>query len=162
MVPSPMKATRQNHALEHATIALILQRKGVNTKIAGRAALGGFYVYGNLSTSIVEEAAQEALNRLRNGENELALSPFCGTNIAIAGLLAAIASMFALGNRNRFTSLPRVIVASIAAVLAAQPLGKLVQKHLTTYTDLEGMRVTKITKSGLGPWTSHRVDTTSI
>lgn len=157
-----MKATRQNHALEHATIALILQRKGVNTKIAGRAALGGFYVYGNLSTSIVEEAAQEALNRLRNGENELALSPFCGTNIAIAGLLAAIASMFALGNRNRFTSLPRVIVASIAAVLAAQPLGKLVQKHLTTHTDLKGMRVTKITKSGLGPWTSHRVDTTSI
>ena len=126
--PNPILATRQNHALEHATIAILLQRSGVNTRIAGRASAGGFHLYGNLSTPVVEDAAKEALRRLKNGEAELALSPFCGTNIAVAGILAGVASILAMGSGNRFLNLPRVILATMVAVLAAQPLGKLVQK----------------------------------
>ena len=157
--PGPILATRQNHALEHATIALLLQRSGVNTRIAGRASVGGFHLYGNLPTSMVEDAAREALRRLKNGERELAFSPFCGTNIAVAGILAGVASVLAMGSGNRFLNLPRVFLAAIAAVLAAQPLGKLVQKRLTTHTDLDGMVITAVSKSGIGPWASHRIDT---
>ena len=157
---NPILATRQNHALEHATIAILLQRSGVNTRIAGRASAGGFHLYGNLSTPVVEDAAREALRRLRNGEAELALSPFCGTNIAVAGILAGVASILAMGSSgNRFLNLPRVILATMVAVLAAQPLGKLVQKRLTTHTDLSSMAITAVSKSGLGPWSSHRIDT---
>ncbi len=157
--PNPILATRQNHALEHATIAILLQRSGINTRIAGRASVGGFNIYGNLSTPVVEDAAQEALRRLNNGERELALSPFCGTNIVVAGILAGVASILAMGSGDRFLNLPRVILATIVAVLAAQPLGKLVQKRLTTHTDLNGMVITAVSRSGLGPLSSHRIDT---
>ena len=157
--PNLILATRQNHALEHATIAILLQRSGVHTRIAGRASAGGFHLYGNLSTPVVEDAAREALRRLKNGERELALSPFCGTNIAVAGILAGVASILAMGSGNRFLNLPRVILATMVAVLAAQPLGKLVQKRLTTHTDLSSMAITAVSKSGLGPWSSHRIDT---
>lgn len=157
--PGPILATRQNHALEHATIAILLQRSGVNTRIAGRASTGGFHIYGNLPTNLVEDAAREALRRLKNGEGELALSPFCGTNIAVAGILAGVASVLAMGSSNRLINMPRVVLAAIAAVLAAQPLGKLVQKRLTTQTDLDGMIITAVSKSGIGPWASHRVET---
>lgn len=159
---SPITATRQNHALEHATIAIILQRKGVHTRVAGRATTGGFHLYGSLPTKLVKEAAYEALERLRSGEGELALSPFCGTNIAVAGALAGLVSLVAVGNRNRLLSLPRVLVASIGAVLAAQPLGKLAQKHLTTTSDMSNLQIVRISRSGLGPWTAHKIETTRI
>ncbi len=156
---NPVNATRQNHALEHATIALLLQRLGINTRIAGRATAGCFYVYGNLPTEMVEEAAHEALARMKNGERDLAVSPFCGTNIAVAGTLAGLVSMIALGNRNRMLGLPRVLVAAIGAVLAAQPLGRLVQKHLTTTPDLTNLHIAKVTKAGWGPAVSHKIKT---
>lgn len=157
--PNTIQAIRQNHALEHATIAILLQRGSIHTRIAGRASPGGFHVYGNLPTSLVEEAAHEALRRLKNGERDLALSPFCGTNIAVAGILAGLASILAMGSGNRLLNLPRVVLAAIIAVLAAQPLGKIVQRRLTTYADMGAMAITGVSKSGVGPWPSHRIDT---
>ena len=157
--PGAILSTRRNHALEHATIAVLLRHSGVNTRIAGRASPGGFHIYGNLSTETVEASAREALRRLKAGERELALSPFCGTNLAVAGILAGLAALLAMGSGSRLSNLPRVLLAAVAGVLAAQPLGKLVQKRFTTQTDVEGMIITSVSKSGLGPWTSHRVET---
>ena len=157
--PNPIQATRQNHALEHATIAILLQRSSIHTRIAGRASPGGFHIYGNLPTPQVEEAAHEALRRLKNGERGLALSPFCGTNIAVAGVLAGLASILVMGSGNRFLNLPRVVLAAIIAVLAAQPIGKIVQSRLTTHADLGEMVITGVSRSAVGPWPSHRIDT---
>lgn len=157
--PNPIQAIRQNHALEHATIGILLHRGNIHTRIAGRATPGGFHVYGDLPTPLVEEAAHEALRRLKNGERDLALSPFCGTNIAVAGILAGLASILVMGSGNKFLNLPRVVLSTILAVLAAQPLGKMVQKRLTTHADLRGMVITGVSKSGVGPWPSHRIDT---
>ncbi len=157
--PNPIQATRQNHALEHATIAILLRNSNIHTRIAGRATPGGFHVYGNLPTPLVEEAAHEALRRLKNGERELAVSPFCGTNIAVAGILAGLAAILVMGSGNRFLNLPRVILSTIIAVVAAQPLGKIVQRRITTYADLGEMVITGVSKSGVGPWPSHRIDT---
>lgn len=157
--PNPIQATRQNHALEHATIAILLRRGSIHTRIAGRASPGGFHVYGNFPTPLVEEAAHEALRRLKNGERDLAISPFCGTNIAVAGILAGLAAVLVMGSGNRMLNLPRVILSTIIAVLIAQPLGKIVQRHLTTYADPGGMVITGVSRSGVGPWPSHRIDT---
>ena len=158
-LPNPIQATRRNHALEHATIAILLRRSSIHTRIAGRASPGGFHVYGNFPTPLVEEAAHEALRRLKNGERDLALSPFCGTNIVIAGILAGLASILVMGSGNRLLNLPRVVLATIIAVLAAQPLGKIVQRRLTTYADMGEMVITGVSRSGVGPWPSHRIDT---
>ena len=157
---SPVTATRQNHALEHATITLLLQRSGINTRIAGRASVGCFYIYGNQPTDLVKEAAYDALARLKRGERGLAISPFCGTNIAVAGALAGLASLVALGGGNRLLNLPRVLVAAIGAVLVGQPLGRLAQKHFTITSDLDNMDIVRITRSGWGPVATHKIETT--
>ncbi len=156
---SPITVTRQNHALEHATIALMLQKLGINTRIAGRATHGSFYLYGSFPTQLVTEAAHQALARLQRGEAGLAVSPFCGTNLAVAGVLAGIASLVAVGGKNRVLNLPRVLIAALGAVIAAQPLGRLVQKRLTTEADLDNLQIQRITKHGFGGASYHKVET---
>lgn len=158
---SSLIATKQNHALEHATIALLLERTGINSKIAGRAGVGCFYIYGNQPTELIKEAAYEALDRLKNGEHELAISPFCGTNIAVSGGLAGLASLIALGSGNRLLNMPRVLIAAIVAVILGQSIGKLAQKHFTITSDIENMEIMKITRSGWGPAGTHKIETTT-
>jgi hypothetical protein len=81
-------SVRRNHALEHATIAILLGKVGPNTRLVGRASTDGFYIYGNVPTDKIGESAAEALARLKQGESQLAISPLCGTNLAVAGILA--------------------------------------------------------------------------
>src|SRR3990170_6815153 len=133
MIKRIINAIRRNHALEHATIAVLLTRQGHHTRVLGRAAPDGFYIYGDIPTERLREFADEGLARLQRGESHLAVSPLCGTNLAVAGLLAGFASYVAVGSRsNRLESLPGALMAAMLAVLAAQPLGRLVQKHFTT------------------------------
>ena len=155
MVDRMIAAVRRNHALEHATISILLGKAGQQTRVVGRATLDGFYIYGDIPTDAIRQAASEGLARLKAGEWQLAISPLCGTNLAVAGMLAGLASLLALGNRGRFERLPNVLTAAILAVVAAQPLGRLVQKHLTTSADLAGLEIVAVSPVG-GPLTRLR------
>src|SRR5688572_24495883 len=104
-----VSATRRNHALEHATVAVLLQRLGTTIRLAGRSTATGFYLYGNLPTDAVESATHEALARLKAGEADLAVTPQCGTNLAVSGILAALVSTAAMGNQRRADRLPNAI-----------------------------------------------------
>jgi hypothetical protein len=158
MKTQPVQWTRQNHALEHATITILLHRMGESPPpIAGRSDPDGFSVYGNIRTEALEDAVAEALRRLQSGEHDLAVSPFCGTNIALGGFLAAAGSALAIGSGNRVARFPNAILAATFAVLLSRPLGRIAQKYVTTSPDLHGVRVRAITKSGWGPFSSHRV-----
>ena len=152
-------SVRRNHALEHATIAVLASRLGRDVRLVGRATRSGFYLYGDMPAEGVRESAVEALQRLRRGESHLAVSPMCGTNLAVAGLLAGFSSLLALGNRSRLERAPNVLLASMLAVLAAQPLGRLMQKHVTTSPDLSDTELVGIRQGGRGPGRFHRVDT---
>ena len=153
-------AVRRNHALEHATVSILLGRLGPGVRMVGRATRNGFYIYGNLPTDHVQEAAEEGLVRLKRGEAGLAVSPLCGTNLAVAGLLAGGSSLLALGsNRGRLERLPNVLLSAMLAVLAAQPLGRLVQRHVTTSPDLAEMEIVAVHPGGHGPAPYHRVET---
>src|SRR3990170_4467246 len=133
MLKRIINRVRRNHALEHATISVLLSRHGQHTRVLGRAAADGFYIYGDVPTDRLREFAHEGLARLQRGESHLAISPLCGTNLAVAGLLAGFAAYSAVASRNsRPESLPGALMAAMLAVLAAQPLGRLVQKHFTT------------------------------
>src|SRR5260221_12742627 len=79
--------TRRNHGLEHATVH-VLSSRIKNLSIAGRSDHTGFYLCGQVSTSDVESAAAEALQRMRNGEDELAVHPNCGTGWGPTGGMA--------------------------------------------------------------------------
>src|SRR3972149_2826028 len=106
MLKQLVNAVRRNHALEHATISVLLDRLGHHRRVRGRAAPDGFYIYGDISTESLREFAYEGLTRLQRGEAHLAVSPLCGTNLAVAGLLAGLGSYPALAARGELTSRP--------------------------------------------------------
>ena len=144
MLKSLVNSLRRNHALEHATISILLSRHGP-MRIVGRAVGDGFYIYGDVTTERLGELADEALERLQKGEAHLAVSPLCGTNIAVAGVLAGLGSYAAMGaGPRKIGGVSGAIMAAMLAVVAAQPLGRLVQKHYTTSPDLEGVRIVSV------------------
>lgn len=152
-------ALRQNHALEHATVALLTRRVGLNVRLVGQATTAGFYVYGNVPTDAIQEAATEGLARLQNGERDLALSPLCGTNISIAGIMAGVACLLALGGKDRRRRLPIAILAATWAIIAAQPVGRIAQKYLTTSADLSDVSIKRITRRGTRTRILHKIET---
>ena len=87
---------RRNHALEHGTITLLLQRASLHRVVAGNAMPGGFFVYGDVPTETLSACATDAMERMRQGERDLAVSPFCGTNIVVAAALATVGTLAAL------------------------------------------------------------------
>ena len=109
---------RQNHALEHATISLLIKKLDANVRIIGKSTFDGFYIYGNVPSKAVREAATDSLVRLKGGERELAVSPHCGTNIVIAGIMAGVACFIALGGKNRGQRLSLAIMMATGAILA--------------------------------------------
>ena len=150
---------RRNHALEHATIAVLLGKVGPNTRLVGRASSDGFYIYGKVPTDKIHESAAEALARLKKGESQLAVSPLCGTNLAVAGVLAGLASLLALGNRSRWERLPNVLMAAVVAVVGAQPLGRVVQRYVTTSADVQDLEIVGVTATARGLAPLHKVRT---
>ena len=151
---------RPNHALEHATISVLTRKVGLNVRMVGRTTTDGFYLYGDIPTEAIREAAKEGLARLQGGEQELAVSPFCGTNIAVAGIMAGIACLLALGGKDRKRQVTRAIVVATWAIIAAQPVGRIVQKYLTTTPSLANVTIKRITRRGIGTRILHKIETT--
>jgi hypothetical protein len=150
-------ATRRNHALEHGTVSILLGRAGPNVRLVGRAVADGFYIYGRVSTDLLALCADEALARLQRGESGLAVTPLCGTNITVAGVLAGVLSVLAMGGERKAERLPNVFAAAMLGIVLAQPIGRWVQLHLTTRPDLDGVRIVGIRRSLGGR--VHKVET---
>jgi len=153
---------RRNHALEHATIHLLSARQP-QTTLAGRSDPRGFFLFGDASGQVVAEAAQEALARLRAGEQRLAIHPNCGTNLLTAGLLGGTGAFAVLaGSRNsrsRLDRLPMAVMATLLGVLIAQPLGFALQRSVTTEADPKGLEIIEVKTWRRGRTTLHRVIT---
>jgi hypothetical protein len=154
--------TRRNHGLEHATVT-VLSRRDRKLKLAGRSTPNGFYIYGKVDSAELRRSVDEALNRLKDGEVELAVHPNCGTNLIAKGLAAGLTSYFGfLGantTRSRFSRLPRVAMLSAVALALAQPLGLALQKHITTSGEIRDMRIINVKRSEQGGLVTHFVTT---
>ncbi len=148
-------AVRRNHGLEHAAVTLLLSRFP-GTRMVGRASTDGFYLWGKVTREQIEEHVHAALARMKGGERSLAVTPYCGTNLLVAGAVAGGASMLALGPRRRADRIPRVVTAATVGLIAAQPLGRWVQERLTTSPDVERLEVVGVRSLGHG---IHKVDT---
>lgn len=137
---------RRNHGFEHATVSVLLARRGPQ-RIAGRATADGFYIIGRVDDLTLRSCAAEALLRMQRGEASLAVSALCGTNIAVTGAVTAAATMATLargprsGIGDRFGN---AFTAAMFGVVLAQPLGRLVQKHVTTRADLEEFELVEV------------------
>ncbi len=134
MIRRWLDAIRRNHALEHATVAVLLARSGP-TRLAGRASVDGFVIISDIAPEVLEESAREALRRLQAGQAGLAVSPLCGTNIAVTAGLAALGATAVLARGRTRDRLPNAFVAAMFGALAGQPLGRLTQQHVTTLAD---------------------------
>jgi hypothetical protein len=157
-IPNFLEAIRRNHALEHGTVAM-LTLKWPRKTLAGHSNPAGFVLYGEVGADDVREAAQEALERLQNGERTLAISPFCGTNMLVTGTLTTLAAIAAMGRENRVSRLPRAIAAATWAVAAAQPIGLMIQSYVTTSTAVHGLEVVSVRRMQRGGTVAHWVRT---
>jgi hypothetical protein len=151
-------AVRQNHALEHATIVL-LSKAFPDVRLAGVSFAAGFFVFGDVPTEAIKPAAEQALNRLRNGEPEMAIHERCGTNLAVAGILTGLSAMSVAKLRKPYNTFNNVILASTAALVLARPLGLLVQKYFTTRTPNGSMHITGVRPMALFGVPAHFVST---
>jgi hypothetical protein len=160
MLGNLVGTVRRNHALEHATIAVLLRRIGHDIRMVGRATKDGYYLYADVPTELLEESTREALYRLKAGEGHLAVSSLCGTNLAVAGAGAGAPTRLTMGgSNNRTERIPNVVMASMLAVLAAQPVGRMVQRYLTTSPDLSDTEIVAVKPSERGGARFHKVQT---
>lgn len=140
---------RRNHALEHATIN-ILRRKGVRGALGGISGPTGFWLMGKVDPTLLQEASEEALRRLRGGEKQLAIQQQCGTNYVVPGVLAGLAAWIVMifpgkGDwKDKWERLPLVMMFVTIVTILAAPLGPLVQEKISTDADPRGMQITGI------------------
>jgi hypothetical protein len=139
---------RQNHALEHATVT-ILTREKPDLACSARSNSHGFTIFAALDPAWVRRGCDEALARLCAGEAELAIHPNCGTNLAVGTSLAMIGSLFALTAIRPRTRIASALASSLAGIVAARPLGQVVQRHITTLPDLHDVRVVAVRQKRL-------------
>jgi hypothetical protein len=137
------RTLRRNHALEHATIVVMMEREP-GRKLNGFSTDEGFFVQGVRSTQEVESAAREALRRLRGGEKGLAIHRNCGTTIVASNLLAAVFFLGSLGLGRLYMDWPLYLLILVSVVLAFAlrvPLSLLLQRFVTTDADLTNAEV---------------------
>ena len=137
------RRVRQNHALEHATIT-ILSGFVPDLRISARSSSRGFIIFGDVDLGQLRRALNEALSRLQAGESQLAIHPNCGTNFVVGFTLLTLGTLLGMTSSRPRTRMASTALSSVAGLVAARPLGELVQKYVTTLPDLEGVYVTDI------------------
>ena len=133
---------RQVHALEHATVWMLSELDSTsshnsfhdNETIGGLSTDKGFYLYGEINPLKLKNAVCLALNRLKQGEWNLALHPRCGTNVSVAMVLTtgAIVTTYFLLPREPLGQLLGLGLATTFASWLAPDIGLSVQKYFTT------------------------------
>jgi hypothetical protein len=133
---------RRNHALEHATIAVMMEKEP-GRKFNGFSTDDGFFVQGVRSIGEVDSAAREALRRLRAGERKLAVHRNCGTTIVAANLLAAVFFLGALvlGLYLGWDVYLLILGGIVLSLLLRVPLSLFLQRFVTTNADLSNAEV---------------------
>lgn len=144
----PISQVRRNHALEHASLQILAEKKKAG-RLAGLSDARGFWVIGEVDTEDLVTAVEEAIQRLNQGEHHLAIHPNCGTNLATAGFLGGLAAWLAtlnMGKRwqDRLDRLPLVVTLVTLALMVAQPLGPKLQEAVTTDPNLGEMRIIEV------------------
>lgn len=158
----PMQV-RSNHALEHATLH-VLQQKGIKTRLGGISDMNGFWIYGDVDAAVLMEAAREGLKRLSAGEQELAIHPNCGTNIAVGALAGGgLAWMSMIGTRGkigrRLRRLPVAVLSAMVGYQLARPYGPKIQERITTNADVSKLEIVEVVKHEVAGFTVHRITT---
>ncbi|MCD6425991.1 MAG: hypothetical protein J7L35_10880 [Anaerolineales bacterium] len=155
--------TRRNHGLEHATLNL-LAKTHPGQPFAGHSDGGGFWILGDIPTEILSSTVSEALSKLNAGQSELAIHNNCGTNLLVSGFaagLAGAAGLIGVGKqaRDKFERIPVITFFGVLALIAARPLGPLLQKKVTTSGNPGNLMISTISKHTMNGTSAHRIKT---
>lgn len=131
----PLGRVRVAHAIEHATVGVLHQRFGRRAPVVALSDPVGFTLVSPYTAAEVEAAVQEAVSRLQEGEESLAITDLCGSNLAVAGLLGAGAALGAAGRRP-VQNFPLAVAAATVAALVAPAAGRWVQRTWTVDPDI--------------------------
>lgn len=146
---------RRNHALEHASINLLMQRYP-DARIAGLSGPLGFMLLSTLTGEQIVPMVREALGSLKAGQADLALHRNCGTNLVITAGLTTLATIVGLGRyvyprgqKERsllgfLERLPQVVLLNVMALVAAAPLSRWAQANVTTDAELQGVEIASV------------------
>jgi hypothetical protein len=159
----PISRIRRNHGLEHATLTILAQRYP-NTPMAGRSDTRGFWLLGEVPTDAVQEAATEALARMKAGEYHLAVHPHCGTNYVISGTIAGLAGASAMSGvgprfRDKLDRIPLAASLATLALITSQPLALMFQARLTTSGEPGDLEVIQVIPTRRGGIMAHHIVT---
>ena len=150
---------RWNHAIEHGSIH-VLSRMMPYASMAGRSNSRGFYIYGDIPTNVLQEAVQEAIDRIGGGEHQLAIHPNCGTNMISSAVLAAGGTMLATTSTKRrglTEQIPAGVLGALIGVVLGQVVGLRLQAKVTTSTSFKHARIAKIQRRQVGKRIYHWV-----
>ncbi|MBS3752346.1 MAG: hypothetical protein KGY46_03035 [Anaerolineales bacterium] len=154
---------QRNHGLEHATLNL-LHARYPQRPFAGHSDLGGFWIVGEITAPQLTEVVKDALEQLQSGRQNLALHDNCGTNLLTSGMLAGLAGAAALigvgdKRRQKLSRIPLIISLATIGLVLSRPLGRFLQKHVTTSGDPGSLQIRKVLTHQQGQLTAHRVQT---
>jgi hypothetical protein len=158
-----IRATRRNHALEHATMKVLASNfQGV--RMMGHSNPTGFVIIADLPTEIVTDAVLEARRRLQAGEHDLAVHPGCGTNLAASSFLSGAAAFLSLMglSRGRQAKWWHILISAFVAVpiyIISKPVGPRLQEKYTTDPDISELDVTLIRSQKLCKGFIHQIST---
>ena len=161
MFQETLNRVRRNHALEHATVTIMLE-EGVRGPLGGYSTPWGFFIAGNLSTEQLSRIVDDALGSLSAGQSEMAISPHCGTNMAVAAIISGGLARLVLGRQKsgRWKRLPLVLAAVVVGAALSRPVGSAIQRRYTTLSEMDGLEVVEIRKAWPGSEPRlHRVTT---
>ena len=162
---SYISRTRRNHGLEHATLNL-LSKSHPGQAFAGHSDGSGFWIVGEISSQDLAQAIGSALSKLQAGQTDLAIHKNCGTNLLVSGFaagLAGAAGLIGVGSRlrDKIERIPLITLFSVAALIAARPLGPRLQRGITVNPDPGDLLVKDITRHSLHSLPAHRIRTWS-
>ena len=152
MVLAAIRAIRRNHAVEHGAVEVLLARHSP-TPLGGLATPWGFFVVGQVSEDLVEDAAGEALARLRGGEAGLAVSAYCGTNLVVGAVIAGtVTALLTRRSTGRLRHVRAAAAGMLVAALLRGPVGKEVQRRLTTLAEVGRLGIRSVRSVRLGSY----------
>jgi len=157
-ISSFLMRIRRNHALEHATVHMLM-RSSPSLRLVGRSDWDGFTLYGDVETRQVLGAVVEGLAQLNEGHSWLALHPHCGTNLAVTTLLmvSSVALVSLLPTRSRWARGAAALAAMLLARQASPALSAVVQRSITTASDVGGAHIRLVRREAYGKLTTHRI-----
>lgn len=128
---------RRNHAIEHATVAVLVELRGRRTALAALSDPWGFTLVGPVEPSELELAAIQALDRLRFGDRNLAFTDDCGSTLLVSGAAGALAALVTIGRRP-FGNFPLAIALIALTSRLAPGWGRIVQRRYTIDPAVDG------------------------